>query len=75
MTDRTILTTNPGMQGVGRRRRCRNTTRTMTALALGRTHGIVVHRHTRPARITVTRFTTVQAGMARCSGFIGRMTT
>jgi len=47
----------------------------MTALALGRAHGIVVHRHTGPARITVTRLTTVEAGVVRRSGFIGRMTT
>jgi len=45
----------------------------MTALALGRAHGTVVHRHTGPARITVTRLTTVEAGVVRRSGFIGRM--
>jgi len=46
----------------------------MTTLALRHTHGIMVHRHTGPVWIMVTRFTTAQTGMVRGRGFIGGMT-
>jgi len=62
------------MQRIGRGTGGRNTSRHMTALALGCAHGIVIHRHTDPARIMVTRFATTQAAVIRYSGFIGRMT-
>ena len=75
MASRAILSSHIGMHLVGRRNSGRYTTRHMTAFTLRGTYRIMVHRHTRPAWITVTRFTTVQAGMIRRTGFIRRMTT
>jgi len=75
VTDRTVLSPDIGMHLVGRRNSGRYTTRYMTAFTLRGTYRIMVHRHTGPARITVTRFTTVQTGMIGRTDFIRRMTT
>jgi len=75
MTDRTILITYAGVQRIARGTGGRNTTRHMTAFTLRHAHSIMVHRHTGPARVAVTRFTTAQTAMISCSGFVRSMTT
>ena len=58
MTGATVLSTYIGVNLIKRRNHRGDSTGHMTTLARGCTRGSVVHRHTRPAWITVTGLTT-----------------